>query len=156
MIVVAKAAVASCFGLVMGIAGMAAGLGGAVLGGLDAGDTSGMATTALWGLLLTSMAPLFGLGVGMIVRHSAAAISIVLVWALVAENLIQGLRRRRACPASCRSAPPTACSASSRRVTSPATLAVALSRVHDALLFGGYSLLAVAIGTVLLYRRDTA
>ena len=88
--VVAKATIVSCVGLVMGVVGMAAGLGGAVLGGLHAGDTSGMAATALWGLLLTAMAPVLGLGVGLIIRHSSAAISIVLVWAFVLENLIVG------------------------------------------------------------------
>ena len=35
-----------------------------------------------------------------------------------------------------------------------ATVAAALSRVHDAFLFGGYVVAALAIGTVLLYRRD--
>ena len=34
------------------------------------------------------------------------------------------------------------------------TIAAALSRVHDAFLFGGYVVAALAIGTVLLYRRD--
>ena len=52
-------------GLVMGIVGMTAGFVGAVLGGLDAGDSSGVAATVLWGLFLTSMASLFGLGVDM-------------------------------------------------------------------------------------------
>ena len=101
------------------------------------------------------MAPLFGLGIGMIVRHGAAAISIVLVWALVAENLIQGFappRLSRLLPFSAANGLLGIQSAGA----SPATMAVALSRVHDALLFGGYSLLAVTIGTVLLYRRDTA
>jgi hypothetical protein len=151
--VAAKAVVASCLGLVMGIAGMAAGLGGAVLGGLDAGDTSGMAATALWGLLLTSVAPVFGLGVGLIVRHSSAATSIVLVWALVAENLIRGF----APPTLSRLLPFSAANGLlgiQSAGDTPATRAVALSRVHDALLFGGYTLVAVAIGTVLLSRRD--
>ena len=74
----------------MGIAGMAAGLAGAVLGGLDAGDTSGVADRRRGACCSPSMAPLFGLGVGMILRHSSLAISIVLVWALSLENLIQG------------------------------------------------------------------
>ena len=34
------------------------------------------------------------------------------------------------------------------------TGAAALSRVQDAFLFGGYVVAALAIGTVLLYRRD--
>src|SRR5215204_2798213 len=56
VIVTAKAVVASGFGLVMGLAGMAAGFAGAVLGGLDAGDTAGVPATVLWGLWLASMA----------------------------------------------------------------------------------------------------
>src|ERR687897_157056 len=54
------------------------------------GDTSGMAPTALWGLMQTSLAPVFGLGTGMIIRHSSAAISTALVWTLVVENLFRG------------------------------------------------------------------
>ena len=50
VIVAAKAVVGSGLGLAMGIIGMAAGLGGAVLGGLEAGDTSGSLATAGWGL----------------------------------------------------------------------------------------------------------
>ena len=45
------------------------------------------------------------------------------------------------------------CSASARPVT-PRNVAAALSRVQDAFLFGGYVVAALAIGTVLLYRRD--
>ena len=89
--VVAKSTVAACFGLAMGVLGMIGGLSGAVLGGLERGDTSGMATTALWGLLLTTLAPMFGLGVGMILRHSSAAVATLLVWALVLENLVRTL-----------------------------------------------------------------
>lgn len=152
--VAAKAAIASCFGLVMGIAGMVAGLSGAVLGGLDAGDTSGMAATALWGLLLTSMAPVFGLGVGLIIRHGSAAISIVLVWALVVENLIKGF----APPSLSRLMPFSAANGLldiQAAGDTPETLAAALTRVQDAFLFGGFSVAAVTVGTVLLYRRDT-
>jgi hypothetical protein len=154
VIVASKATIASCLGLVMGIAGMAAGLAGAVLGGLDAGDTSGVATTVLWGLLLTTLAPIFGLGVGMIVRHSPAATSIVLVWALVVENLIRGF----AAPTLSRLLPFSAANGLlgiQSAGDTPATMAAALSRVEDAFLFGGYCVAALAIGTVLLYRRDT-
>ncbi|MEP7202988.1 MAG: ABC transporter permease [Ilumatobacteraceae bacterium] len=150
----AKAMIATCFGLVMGIAGMIAGFGGAVVGGLDSGDTSGVAATALWGLLLTSLAPVFGLGVGMIIRHSSAAISTVLVYALVLENLIRGF----AAPTLSRFLPFSAANGLlniKSATDTPETAAVALSRVHDALLFGGYTVGAIAIGTVLLYRRDT-
>jgi hypothetical protein len=152
--VAAKAVTASGFGLVMGIAGMAAGLAGAVLGGLDAGDTSGMAATALWGLLLTTMAPTFGLGVGMIIRHSSAAVSTVLVWALVLENLIRGFA-----PAALSRLMPFSAANGLLDIRAAGdtdeTLAAALSRVQDAFLFAGYSVAVLMIGTVLLYRRDT-
>ena len=85
--VAAKSAIAAVFGLAMGVVGMTAGLSGAVIGGLAAGDTSDMTATAGWGLMLTTVAAIFGLGVGMIVRHSSAAISMTLVWAFVLENL---------------------------------------------------------------------
>jgi hypothetical protein len=151
--VAAKAMIASGFGLVMGIAGMAAGLGGAVLGGLDAGDTSGMAATALWGLLLTTMAPVFGLGAGLLIRHSSVAISLVLVWALVVENLIKAL----APPDLSRFMPFSAANGLlgiTAAGDTPETVAAALSRVQDAFLFGGYTVAALTVGTVLLYRRD--
>ncbi len=154
LIVAAKVLVGFCLGLVMGILGMIAGLSGAVLGGLKAGNTSGMASTALWGLLLTSLAPLLGLGVGMIIRHSAAAASTVLVWALVIENIIKGFA-----PATASRWMPFSAANGLLGIRAAgdttATLAAALSRTQDAFLFTGYSIAALAIGTVLLYRRDT-
>ena len=48
--------------------------------GTDLGDTSGVATAVLWALLYTVGAALLGLGVGMVVRHSAGAVSGLLVW----------------------------------------------------------------------------
>jgi len=153
VIVAAKAVVASCFGLVLGLAGMAAGLAGAVLGGLDAGDTSGVAATVLWGVFLTSLAPLFGLGVGLILKHGAMAVSSVLIWALLLENLIRGF----ASPTFTRYLPFSAANGLlgiRSAGDTDATVAAALSRAHDALLFGGYVVAALAIGTVLLYRRD--
>src|SRR5690606_5720081 len=87
--VAAKSAIAAAFGLTMGVAGTLAGVSGGILGGLDAGDTSGMLATATWGLMLTTVAAVFGLGVGLIVRHSSAAISMTLVWTFVVENLFR-------------------------------------------------------------------
>lgn len=154
VIVTAKAVIGCGLGFVMGIAGMIAGFSGAVIGGLEAGDTSGMAATALWGLLLTSLAPVIGLGVGMIIRHSAAAASTVLVWALVVENLIKGF----APPKLSRFMPFSAANGLlgiQSAGDTAATKAAALTRIQDAYLFSGYSLAALALGTVLLYRRDT-
>ena len=152
--VAAKSVVGLGLGLVMGVVGMIGGFTGAVLGGLGAGDTSGMASTALWGLLLTSLAPVFGLGVGMIIRHSAGAASTVLVWALVAENLIRGFAPPRASRFMPFSAANGLLGIHSAGDT-PATIAAGLPRIQDAFLFSGYTLAAVVIGTVLLNRRDT-
>ncbi|MEO5724778.1 MAG: ABC transporter permease [Ilumatobacteraceae bacterium] len=155
VIVTAKAAIGFCLGLAMGIAGMAAGLGGAVLGGLKAGDTSGSLATAMWGLLLTALAPMLGLGIGLIIRHGAAAITIVLVWALVAENLIKGFA-----PATFSRFLPFSAATGLLGIKSAGdnakTMAAALTRVQDAFLFSGYIVVVIAIGTALLYRRDAS
>ncbi len=154
VIVTAKAVVGSGLGLAMGILGMAAGLGGAVLGGLEAGDTSGSLATAGWGLLLTTLAPMLGLGIGMIIRHSAGAITTVLVWALLIENLTKGFA-----PANFTRLLPFSAAAGLLGIKtagdSAETLAAALTRVQDAFVFSGYIALAIAIGTALLYRRET-
>lgn len=150
----AKATIAAAFGLAMGVVGMLAGFSGAVLGGLDKGDTSGVVTTALCGLLLTTLAAVFGLGVGMIIRHSSAAVSTLLVWAFVLENLLRAI----AAPKLSRFLPFSAANGLLGITTAgdnAETLAARLSRVHDAFLFGGYTIAAIVIGTALLYRRDT-
>lgn len=151
--VAAKSAIAAGFGLAMGVAGMIAGVTGGVLGGLDAGDTSGMPATAAWGLMLTTVAAVLGLGIGMIVRHSSAAISMTLVWTFVIENLLRGF----APPTVARYLPFSAANGllSIETTSDPEALAVALTRVQDALLFSSYTVAALTIGTVLLYRRDT-
>jgi len=153
VIVAAKTAIAAGFGLAMGILGMIGGLSGAILGGLERGDTSGMEATALWGLLLTTLAPLLGLGVGLILRHSAATVSILLVWAFVLENLVRTL-----VPASAARLMPFSAASGMlniQQATDTAeTLAAALSRTQDALLFGGYVVAALTLGTILFSRRD--
>jgi hypothetical protein len=152
--VASKTTVAASFGLVMGILGMIGGLGGAILGGLPAGDTSGMASTALWGLLLTTLAPVLGLGVGMILRHGAAAVSILLVWAFVLENIARTL-----IPVSTSRYLPFSAATGMLGIASatdtPESLAAALTPLQNAVLFGGYAFALLAIGTTLFYRRDT-
>jgi ABC-2 type transport system permease protein len=153
--VAAKSTIAAGFGLAMGVLGMIGGLSGAILGGLDKGDTSGMAATALWGLLLTTLAPVFGLGVGMIIRHSSAAITALLVWALVLENLVRTL-----IPVNIARLMPFSAAGGmlgiSQATDTPETIAAALTRVQDALLFGGYAMALLAAGTLLFYRRDVS
>jgi len=95
-----------------------------------------------------------GLGVGMIVRHSAAAISGLLVWWLVAENLLWAFL-----PATVSRFLPFYAGGALLGVdvdpNTPETIAVALTRTQDALVFGGFAAAALVAGTVLLHRRDT-
>jgi ABC-2 type transport system permease protein len=153
VITAAKATIASSLGLVMGIAGMVAGYAGAVLGGLDTGDVSAVPATVAWGLLLTTMAPLFGLGLGMILQHGSMAVSALAVWAFVLENLIRSFA-----PASVSRFLPFSAANGMLGIRSAGDtdeyIAAALSRAQDAVLFGGYVVAALTIGTVLLYRRD--
>lgn len=152
--VASKTTVAASFGLAMGILGMIGGLSGAILGGLPSGDTSGMASTALWGLLLTTLAPVLGLGVGMVLRHSAAAVSILLVWAFVLENIARAL-----IPVSAARYMPFSAANNMLGIASatdtPESLAAALTPFQNAVLFGGYGFGLLAIGTILFSRRDT-
>jgi ABC-2 type transport system permease protein len=153
VITAAKATIASSYGLVMGIAGMVAGYLGAVLGGLDAGDASAVPATVAWGLLLTAMAPLLGLGLGMILEHGSVAVSALAVWAFVGENLIRSF----APPSASRLLPFSAANGLLGIHSAGDTdeyIAAALTRAQDAVLFGGYVIAALSIGTILLYRRD--
>lgn len=151
--VAAKTVVVAGFGTTMGILGMVGGLGGAVVGGLPAGDTSAMASTALWGLALTTLAPILGLGVGMVLRHSAAAVSILLVWAFVVENIVRAL-----IPVSAARYLPFSAANNMLGIASstdtPESIAAALTSFQNAVLFGSYASAFLAAGIVLLYRRD--
>jgi len=154
IIVLAKTLVAATVGLVLGAAGLAAGFGGAVLAGLDAGDTSSVATTVGWALLFTTLAAVLGLGTSMVVRNSTAAIGGLLVWAFVVENLF----RLFLADEIARFLPFVAGNhllSDNSGFESAEALAVALTRPENALVFGGYTLVALVVGTVLLYRRDT-
>jgi ABC-2 type transport system permease protein len=154
VLVAAKTVTALATGVRLGIIGMVTGAAGGVLGGLELGDTSGMAATAGWALTFTGLASVLGLGVGLVVRHSAAAISGLLVWWLVAENLLWAFL-----PATASRFLPFYAGGALLGVdvdtNTAETLAVALPRPQDALVFGGFAVAALVTGTVLLYRRDT-
>jgi ABC-2 type transport system permease protein len=154
LLVAAKTVTALGTGLRLGVLGMVTGFAGGLLGGLELGDTSGMAATAGWALTFTALASVLGLGVGMVVKHSAAAISGLLVWWLVVENLLWAFL-----PATISRFLPFYAGGAVLGVevdtATPETLAVALTRTQDALVFGAFAALALVAGTVLLHRRDT-
>lgn len=151
--VAGKATVIAGFGLALGVVGIIAGFGSAVASGMPMGDLSGAIAATAWGLVLTSLAAVMGLGVGMIIRHSSAAVSMALVWTFVLENLIRSMA-----PAGASRLLPFSAANGMLGIRSAGdtatTLAAALSTTQDAFLFGGYALAAIVAGTVMLYRRD--
>jgi hypothetical protein len=154
VIVAAKAVTATAIGFVLGAVGMVAGFGGGVLAGLELGDGSNLVSRALWALLYTSLAALIGLGIGMIARHSAGAISGLLMWSFVVENLLAP-----ALPGKFVHFLPFSAGYRLLDVGSdfdtPVIIATQLTRPQYALIFGGYALATLVVGTVLLHRRDT-
>jgi len=154
VLAVSKMITAVAIGLVFGAAGMAAAWVGATASSLEFGDMATVAPTALYALLFTSLAALIGLGIGMIARHSAAAISGLLVWWFVGENLIRAFA-----PASVSRFLPFDAGYRLLGVGSDfdthEILAAALPRPSLALVFTAYALAGAVMGTVLLYRRDT-
>jgi ABC-2 type transport system permease protein len=150
-VTVAKTISAGLFGALLGAAGLAAGLAGAALSGINVGDTSTIVPTSGWAILFTTLAAILGLGVGMISRSGAGAISGLLVWWLVIENLIVAFADRQVS----RYLPFTA----GNRLLDfepeeSELLGDLLSRPAGALIFGGYTLAALLIGAAMFRRSD--
>jgi hypothetical protein len=152
-VVIAKAVLATGVGLVLGAVGMITGVLGALAGGIEVGSTSGLLATVLWALLYTWGSALLGLGVGMVVRHSAGAVSGLLVWWLVVEGLIVQLA-----PAEVVRFVPFDAGFRTLGVESdldsPEIAASTLSNPLYAAIFWGYVIAALVLGTALLLRRD--
>jgi ABC-2 type transport system permease protein len=153
VVVVCKVVTAAAVGLALGAIGLVAGVGGAVLGGLEMGDAAGMPVTVLWALLYTALAAVLGLGVGMIARHSTGAIAGLLVWWFVMENLLVTFA-----PAKVTRFLPFDAGYGLLDMESdfdtPEIIAAALTRAQCALVLGTYAAVAVLVGAVLLQRRD--
>jgi hypothetical protein len=154
VIVAAKTATATMVGLALGTTAMVTGFAGAVLGGVDLGDGSALISRAAWALLYIALAAVIGLGVGMIVRHSAGAISGLLMWSFVVESLFapavpDGLVHFLPFSAGYRLLD------AGSNFEAPVAIASELARPQYALIFGAYAVATVAVGTLLLYRRDS-
>lgn len=153
-IVQAKVVIAAVLGFAMGALGIVGGLGGGMVSGMATGDMSGAGSRVAWALVLTTLASVLGLGVGLIVRHSAGAVTAVLVWALAVETIVRGM-----VPATVsRLLPFTAAHGllgTRSAADTPETLAAALSNLGNAAVIGCWAAGAVAIGTALLIRQDS-
>lgn len=152
-VVAAKALLVAGFGLLLGALGMVAGVVGALAGGAVVDDTAGVGTTVLWGLLYTTGSALLGLGVGMVVRHSAGTVSGLLVWWLVVEALVVQFA-----PAEVVRFVPFDTGFRTLGVESdldvPEVAAAGVSNLLHASIFWGWVLAALVLGTALLVRRD--
>lgn len=152
-VVAGKAVVATGLGLALGVVGLLAGFAGALTGGLEVGDTSGLPSMVLWALLYVWGSAVLGLGVGMVVRHSAGAVSGLLVWWLVIEGLIVQFA-----PGEVVRFVPFDTGWRSLGIESefdvPEVAANGLSNPLHAAIFWGYVVAAMAVGTALLHRRD--
>ena len=154
VLALSKTLTAAALGLVLGAVGLAAGFGGAVIAGLGAGDTSSLIGTIAWALLFTTLSGVLGLGIAMIVRNSTAAIGGILVWGFVVENLLNlflPVEVARFLPFFAGNK----LLAYNNDFDTPQAIAVALTRPETALVFAGYTAVALVVGSVLLYRRDT-
>jgi ABC-2 type transport system permease protein len=154
VIVAAKTITATMVGLALGTTGMIAGFAGAAVGGVSLGSGSALTTRALWALLYIALASLIGLGVGMITRHTAGAITGLLMWSFVIESLFapalpEGVRHFLPFSAGYRLLD------AGENFEPPVAIADQLARPQYALIFGGYALISLVIGTLSLYRRDT-
>ena len=133
---------------------MTAGYVGAAAGGAELGGGSHLASRALWATLYIVVAPLIGLGVGMIVRHTATAITGLLMWSFVIESLFAPLLPDGALHLLPFSAGYRLLDAGPQ-FEPPVVIAEQLSRPAYAVIFVGYAVVTLTVGTVLLYRRDT-
>jgi hypothetical protein len=154
VIVSTKAAMAALVGVAFGASSMLAGFGGAVVGGAEVGDASHIASRALWALLYIALAAVIGLGVGMIVRHSSGAISGLLMWCFVVENLFAPALPDGALHVLPFSAGYRLLDAGSQ-FKPPVVIAHELGRPMYALIFAAYAVVSLAVGTVLLSRQDS-
>jgi len=148
-----KLATVTAFGAVLGIVGVAGGLAGGVLGGLPTGDGALIPETIVWALVDTMLSAALGLGIAMIVRHGSAAISGLLIWGLVVENLLTVFL-----PASVVRFLPfyagTQLLAIESDLDSPDAIASALGRTQSALVLAAYASIALVVGMAMLKRRD--
>lgn len=155
VVVAAKTVTAAGVGLALGVTGMAAGFAGSAIGGAQLGGGSHLVTRALWASLYIVLAALVGLGVGMIVRHTAAAITGLLLWSFVVESLFAPLLPDGVLHLLPFSAGYRLLDAGSQ-FEAPVVITDQLARPAYAAIFAGYAVIGLTVGVALLYRRDAS
>ncbi|MEL7158012.1 MAG: hypothetical protein AAFN30_15645 [Actinomycetota bacterium] len=148
VVIVAKALVVTTFAVTLALVGLAAGALGAALGGVEMGDTASIPETIGWSVGFAALAAVLGFGIGLIARHSAAAISGLLVWWLVVESLATvfiDARYARFLPFVAGNGMLGIVNEDDATAFPPATSAV---------VFAGYATLALVMGIIVAHRSD--
>ncbi len=148
IVITAKTVTVTVFSLALALAGLGAGVLGAAIGGIEIGDTSTMPATIGWSVGFAALAGLLGLGIGLIARHSAAAISGLLVWWLVVESLVTVFVAAR----YARFLPFVAGNGMLGIIDEEE--GIAFAPAASALIFAGYAALALTIGIIVAHRSD--
>jgi ABC-2 type transport system permease protein len=148
IVIAAKAITTAGYTALLSLAGLAAGAFGAALGGVEAGDTSTIPAMMSWATGFAVLAGILGLGVGLIARQSAAAISGVLVWWLVVENLVSAFAPERVV----RLMPFFAGNGMLDMVNEGER--IAFDRPATTLIFAAYAIAALSIGALATARTD--
>ena len=115
---------------------------------VEAGDTSTIPTTIVWATGFTVLAGVLGLGIGLIARHGTAAISGLLVWWLVIENMVAAFAPERVVRFM-----PFFAGNGMRRIADEGEVQ-AFDPPTSALIFGTYAVAALLIGLVAVQRTD--
>ncbi len=148
VVVAAKTITVVGYTALLGLAGLAAGALGAALAGVELGDTSTIPATVGWATGFATLSGVLGLGIGLIARQSAAAISGLLVWWLVVESLVAVFAPER----YVRFLPFYAGNGMLALADEgdPATF----DRPVTALVFAGYAVVALLAGSIVVHRSD--
>ncbi len=156
VVAASKTIMAATVGMLIVLVSMGAAAIGSAIGGNALGETSTMLGDGGRAVLFGSMAATLGLGLGMITRQSAAAISGLLAWWLLVENLITLFVTEKYTRFMPFTAGNNMLGVESGPEGGELVSDLALTATENALVFGGYAAAAVAIGTALLYVRDDA
>lgn len=148
VVVASKTMVTAGYTAILALAGLAAGALGAALGGVEVGDTSTVPATIGWATGFAVLAGVLGLGIGLIARHSAAAISGVLVWWLVVESLVGVFAPERVV----RLMPFVAGNGMLEMVDEGER--IAFDRPATTLVFASYAVVSLLVGVVVTARTD--
>lgn len=148
VVIAAKAVIVTTFAVALALSGLTAGALGATVGGAEMGDTANMPETVGWSVGFAALAALLGFGIGLVARHSAAAISGLLVWWLVVESLAAvfvDARYARFLPFVAGNGMLGIVNEEEVTAFPPAT---------SALIFAGYATLALTVGIIVAHRSD--